>query len=1618
MKIKNFLPLILFFVQSAFSQSSFYFYSNKNILPDEEVQVTVSGYNLTSRSISFEIYRIKDPIKFITSKVDILNFKDESFEEVKDLVELVNSTEKMIETRDAWVNQKFNLGKVDREGTYLIRATNYKNSIYSFFTCSKIGLISKRSVDEVLLYISDRKTSEPLSNTELKLISLDKRIYTLKTDKNGIAYQKIGDRPEDRKFFVALINNNVQLLFQEPIYSPTDEYDKYLVYTYTNQPVYRLGQKVYFKSIIRKRDKDDPSLVKNLSVSVKVLMPDNSTLFDSNFTANQNGTINGSFVIPVDALIGDYVISIGMENLTYTSSFSVEEYKKPEYKVLVSTDKGNYLENDSVTIKVTAEYFFGEKLREGNVKLMIYRKPLVRYWWEFEPFANFYRGCFMDIIPHYQQELILETDGKISDGEFVYKFELEKELQRNYEYQVVAYVKDETNREVTGSQKFFVTKYNVSISANPDRYFYSINSTAILKVITTDFSFKPISKEFKIVIQKVHNINQTEYYEDIDTLTGKTQSDGIAYVNYRIKESGKFSYLVIIEDEKEVATARGSFYVADKDFVISGIREGLQIIPSKDVFNEDEEIEFLVISPVENVNLLVTLEQSKIYETKVVKLKGSSTVIKFRTKLPSVVHISASYYFENQYFSALRKVGILKNKSKLNVEIFADKNSYKPDEKGKFKVRVKDNFGNPVRDAELSSSIIDESIFSIKPDQTQNIFDFFSQSAIYKIYTSSMEIYSDYFYPQLRTGRLLYRNKDLISFPEKGRSIIVGKIVDATNNQPIQDVEVILVKDQKEIKATTDENGKFIFKSVPAGDYQLLIKTPFYENKIVKVNDVKVRDFRDLGTFKLFPIETFFFPMKRMVEDGMVFLTKQKLEAMPESEFGRSVVELQDANVKEFIEPTIRKDFKDAIYWNPVLITDDKGEVSFEVTFPDNLTSWRNSIKAITSDLKAGENFTNVIVRKNILIRVEVPRYINEKDEISLPVLVHNYSEKEQFVRVQLEVKNGELINDFNERMNQRIINPAFKEFSIKPDEVFKSSWRIIVNENVDTLIVTAKALVLKTDDKDVESDGVELKIPVEPQGIPVVAVKNFSLSKSKDSYSTEFEVKDLSPKHRVILKLSPTLIGNILSSLDELVGYPYGCVEQTMSRFLPSIIVANLLNDLKIELKSKTFDELPEIVKAGLKRLKNFQHQDGGWGWWEGDQTNPFMTAYVMYGLALTKSAGYQVDRDVLSRGLDILQKFVEDKKIDSQTRTYILFALSEAQKFDDDKNIRRELIKQKFYELIAYKNDPFVLSYLLQIAIQNGFDDKVGELKKSLLKLAKVQGNMVYWGESSNSWRLMDDRIEITANALKSLIMTGEKSDLIENAIRWLMYQKTGNFWMSTKQTATVIFSLVDYLRTSSELEANFSVDIKVNDKLINSFNFSKQTIASKEIVIDLSSDLLKEGKNKLEITKSGKGKLYCSLIEKSFIQNSDLSDQNFFVERKYYKVTYVKSGEKFEKKLSEVKDTVKVGDRIFVELKVKSNNNFEYFMLEDPLVPGFEYMPESEDEFSFARWYYRKEFRDKKAIFFIPNYNQGEFTFSYMTYAQLPGKYNVPSSVASLMYYPEVRGTGKEKKLVIVE
>lgn len=1595
------------------SQTSIYVYTDKNISPDDELKVQLSGYNLLSDKVTFEIYRIKKPLEVATSNFDFMSFNDKAFNELSSHFEFVNSYQKKIGANKNWFIETFNLGKIREKGSYLLKVLLQDKSSYAFFNCSEIGIISKRSKDQIIVYVSNRKNSEPFADKELNLISIDKKVYTLKTGRDGIAISTIGDRPEDRRFFVVIEDNDTTLLLQEIIYSPSDEYDKYLVYTYTNQPVYRPKQKVFFKSIIRERISDKLSVPEKLSVRVKILMPDNSVLFDSNFVPNNYGSLTGSIEIPDEAPIGAYSISLEINGMNYPASFYVEEYKKPEYKVTVKTEKENYNPSDTVKIKIQADYFFGKPVQSGQVRLLIYRKPLVRYWWEFEPFANFYRGCFVDIIPHYRPELLLEEKGDLDKGEFKFEYKVDQAIERNYEYQIVAYVKDETNREVQGSYNFLVTKNKITVTTNPDRYFYTRDSKIILKIITNDFSFKPVKKKFYVLIHRVHYINFAEYYEDVDTLSGVTQTDGIGFVTYKTSVSGKYSYTVVVEEDNKKVTARGEFIVGDKELKISGLREGLQIIPAKDIFNQSEELEFLILSIFKDLNVFITLEQSKIYDYKVIKLNGHSAIVKFKKDLPSVIHISAGAYFDNQYLSSIKKFGILENKQKLNIEISSDKEIYKPGEKGRFKIRVTDSKGKPVKNAELSSSIIDESIYSIKSEKSENIFEAFTQSSIYKILTTNTEL--PYFLDKQE-----YSHQQLIQFKElkkKGNGIITGLVINSLNSETIPDAEVRLISGDKQLVTKTNSKGEFKFRYLPFGNYDLVIDIPRYYKYILPQIKINESYFFKRVRIALFPAEVdrppFF--VKDLIYRGELILSKQEetTEFMPVGIQNKGELEKE-----QFIEPVIREDFKDAIFWDANLITDQNGEVGIELNYPDNITSWRNTIKAITKDSKAGESFYNVIVRKDILIRVETPRYLHERDEVILPVMIHNYSSKDQKIKVSFDVVNGKIMNDYNERMNQRILD--VNVLTIKPNDAVKLKFKIKVNENVDTLFITTKALVLKSDEQGPESDAIQLKLPVESIGYPDFIVNNSSLSKNTEKYSSRVYLSDDKRNLKVILKLSPTLIGNILSSIDELVAYPYGCVEQTMSRFLPAIIVANLIKEIKLDIKQKTLDELPKVISEGLKRLKDFQHTDGGWGWWKDDQTNPFMTAYVMYGLSITRKAGFDVDRRMIENGLIVLRNLVKAKNENESIDTYLLYSFSEAINFDGASKEDRQLLINKFNELKEFSNNAYITSKLLEIAVENGLSDEISKLRNRLLKLATVEGNIVYWGEKDFYNRhFVNDPVEITSSAIRSLIISGEKSNLIENAIRWLVNQKRGNLWFSTKQTASVIFSLSEYIKSSDELMADFIARIIINGKEIKSVKFDKNNLKAGELNFVIPSSELKSGMNEIKIEKSGIGKLYLSIIEKYFKTRIEKNENLFEVERKYYVLSYEKEDDKLVKKITELKDEVKVGQEILIQLKVKTKTDFEYFMLEDPFVPGFERLEEQPGEEYIQRWFYHyKEERDLKTAFFVTNLTKGEYIFNYTAYAQIPGIYTIPPAVASLMYYPEIRSIGEEKIIKIID
>jgi uncharacterized protein YfaS (alpha-2-macroglobulin family) len=186
---------------------------------------------------------------------------------------------------------------------------------------------------------------------------------------------------------------------------------------------------------------------------------------------------------------------------------------------------------------------------------------------------------------------------------------------------------------------------------------------------------------------------------------------------------------------------------------------------------------------------------------------------------------------------------------------------------------------------------------------------------------------------------------------------------------------------------------------------------------------------------------------------------------------------------------------------------------------------------------------------------------------------------------------------------------------------------------------------------------------------------------------------KQIDPSEtRLEIAVSSGPAGAMLDALPMLAGYPYGCTEQTMSRFYPTIIAADTLKRLGTDLEAiakrrqegpkntrrharpgaalvSDSAELRRMAEAGLERLYNFQHADGGWGWWQNDASSAYMTAYVLTGLQTTRRAGVAVRPRVIERGYDYLLETIKSESREQssipageqpQTRAFVAYTLA----------------------------------------------------------------------------------------------------------------------------------------------------------------------------------------------------------------------------------------------------------------------------------------------------------------------------------------------------------------------
>ncbi|MEO8664994.1 MAG: hypothetical protein ABI462_05805, partial [Ignavibacteria bacterium] len=309
-------------------------------------------------------------------------------------------------------------------------------------------------------------------------------------------------------------------------------------------------------------------------------------------------------------------------------------------------------------------------------------------------------------------------------------------------------------------------------------------------------------------------------------------------------------------------------------------------------------------------------------------------------------------------------------------------------------------------------------------------------------------------------------------------------------------------------------------------------------------------------------------------------------------------------------------------------------------------------------------------------------------------------------------------------------------------------------------------------------------------------------------------------------------------------------------------------------------------------------------------------------------------------------------------------------------------------------------------------------------------------YWEGKEFHYQWQDDKVQTTAMALKAIVNINEKSELKDKVVRWLIMQRRGMAWRNTQETAMIIYAMVDYLQTSNELAPNYSVKIFINDQSVFERQLTKDDVFKKGELVKINNQILKQGANTIRIEKSGPGKVYFSSDLNYYNSSNNISatEEGFRVEREYYKLekynSYTEDKITYRKKYFD--GSVKSGDEILVKMKVYSKNEeYQYFMLEDPLPAGVEVIKEDwafkiEDENDYAgynyyywRWWYAdKEVRDNRVTFFVTYLGKGEYEFSYIMRAQIPGEYIVNPAKGMLMYYPEVNGNTREFTLKITD
>jgi alpha-2-macroglobulin len=1356
---------------------------------------------------------------------------------------------------------------VKEKGVYLVEAVHDALRAYTIVLVSDSALITKISRSHILALLANRDTGEPIPNATISSVARDGEPVKVQTDKDGLAQLAMPAKPEMGLRVIAASGSDIAVsnLAEWSFSSFTRNWTGYV---YTDRPVYRPGDTMHFRGILRLQASAGYDVPNAQSFSVQISDPDGKPAYQKTLTSNSNGIVHDEFPLPRGAPLGSYYIQIHAGESVMGGNFEVQEYKKPEYEVRVTPSKPRVLEGESVSTTIDARYYFGEPVNGGKVKYSIYR---TRYWFPFwydadEDTSESEGGNALD---DEAGEQIAQEEGRLdSDGKLTVAIPTTvSDNKIDYRYRIEAGVTDAAGREISGTGWVVATYGAFTVNIQPTNYFFAPSTMSRFKIAARDYDNHGIATPAHVELAG-YNFRDHSTRQVVSRVDVTTGADGTATAEMQIPAQGGVYRVLVSAPTVQGRSVEDTTYIwvsgAGSQWDM-GEQHTVQIIPDKKSYRAGETAKILLVTGRANTPVWVSVEGRDLRSAKLIRSSGATAEFDYTVSADDQpgFFVSAQFLRGGEIYQGEKRIKVPPEDHKLNLKLTTNKAQYLPGETAAYSVDATTADGKPVADADLSLGVVDEAIYAIRPDEMPDILDYFYGRTYNSVYTDNSLTY--YF------------------------------------------------------------NG-------------------------------------EAGTRRM-----------RLAEL-------------------RHPSQLAQLKPERLVRPKVRKAFPDTAFWAADITTDGTGHAEVKVPFPDSLTTWRATARGVAPNARFGGAILKTIVRKNLIVRLAVPRFFVQGDEVVISGLVHNYLATAKKARVSVHLEGLDVTS-----------GSVTQEIEVGSRAEAKVDWRVKA-QSVRRAKVTAEALT------DEESDALEMDLPVNPPGVPIRQAKGGTLANSAaTSFDFTFPSDAVSGSRSLSIRLATSIAGSIFGALDYLTSYPYGCVEQTMSSFLPDLMVNKAMRELNLKQPIDS-DSLKEKIQAGLDRLYSFQHEDGGWGWWQSDDSHPFMTAYVVAGLSEARGDGITVKAEAIDKGAAWVKKdLAQETNLAPDLRAYLGYALVRSGQADAG------TLDRSYGERATLS--PYGMA-ILGLAFESKKDTRAGELARQLESTVREDGEEASWPAQRDEMLdfSADVTPEATAYALKLVSIEQPQSAILPKAALWLVnHRNQGYWWNSTKQTAMVIYGLIDYLKATNELHPDLTATVTVN-------GHPAATLASPEVVLDESK--LQPGTNQIEITAKGRGRLYYSVDTNHYSNQARMEKQasiSLNILRDYYRLIPAKSGDHIVYKLSSLDGPVSQGDVLAVRLTV-TGSNWNYLAIEDPIPAGAEFIEkdnlyEIQDRPPWWRyWFTRRELHDDRMAIFQTHFANEQQQYFYLLKVVNPGLFHLSPARVQPMYQPGHQATTEARTLEV--